>query len=94
MDWEKWPVVRYLGPFWAVGIGSAVAGKALTILSGLAFAIGASFAAFQARRGCPDPLRDVLFIAALILIACFPLLVPNDLAYRIGRFLFVPHALC
>ncbi len=82
-----------LEPYWQVGLGSAPAGSILTGAAALACAAAAWAAALQARSGRPAPLRAMGWIAALMALASVQLLVPDDLIYRRGRYLFVPYAL-
>ena len=82
-----------LETYWQVGLGSVPAGRILTGAAALACAAAAGAAALQARGGRPAPLRAVGWIAALMALAAVQLLVPDDLIYRRGRYLFVPYAL-
>ena len=82
-----------LEPYWQVGLGSVPAGRILTGAAALACAAAAGAAALQARGGRPAPLRAMGWIAALMALAAVQLLVPDDLIYRRGRYLFVPYSL-
>ena len=59
-----------------------------------ALAVSVGFASFQARRGRVDPLRGVLWIAALTSINGVNFLMAEDIPPRTARFMFVPLALC
>ena len=82
-----------LDPYWQAGLGSVPAGRILTWAALLSGAAAAGAAALQARRGRPALLRAMGCTAALMALAAVQLLVPDDLIYRRGRYLFVPYAL-
>ena len=87
------PIVRHFEPYWQVGLGSAAAGRVLTWIAAASLAGAAAVAAVHARRGRPAALRCVGWIAALIALTALLFLAPDDLVYRIARYLFVPYAL-
>ena len=87
------PVVRHFEPYWQVGLGSAAAGRALTWTAAASLAGAAAVGVIGAWRGRPAALRRVGWIVALTALAILLFLAPDDLVYRIARYLFVPYAL-
>ncbi len=87
------PIIRYFEPYWRVGLGSAAGGLALTWTAAASLAGAAAVGVVRAWRGRPAALRRVGWIAALMALAAALFLAPDDLVYRIARYLFVPYAL-
>ena len=87
------PIVRYFEPYWQVGFGSAAAGRMLTWTAAATLAAATAAAVVRACRRQPAALRRVGWIAALMAVAAVLFLVPDDLPYRLARYLFVPYAL-
>ena len=87
------PIVRYFEPYWQVGFGSAAAGRMLTWTAAAALAAATAAAVVRACRRQPAALRRVGWIAALMAVAAVLFLAPDDLPYRLARYLFVPYAL-
>ena len=86
------PIVQHFEPYWQVGLGGAAAGRALTWVAAGSLAAVTAAAVVRACRRRPA-LRPVGWIAALMALVGLLFLEPNDLAYRIARFLFVLYAL-
>ena len=87
------PLVRYFEPYWRVGMGSVAAARVLTWTAAASLAAATAAAVVRAGRGRPAALRRVAWIAGLMALAALLFLAPDDLTYRVARYLFVPYAL-
>lgn len=79
--------------FWTIGLGGVATGKVLSVLSLVAFGTAMLIAVQKTRRGHWDLLWDVLLIVVLMTVVCLWLVVPNDIAGRASRFLFINYGL-
>ena len=92
--WQKLPIVRnFLGlPLFTPFRSEAL--TLLNVLSALALAGALGAAAWQARRGRPKLAKDLLWLIALALMAATQFFLPNDIAFRSDRFVFLLLATC
>ena len=89
------PGLKYIGDFWVVGLeGHYLVAKLFTLFAGFAFAGSVLLATVWAYRKHAGVLGDIVFIVGLMVFIWLQFLLPNDLPFRLGRFMFVPHALC
>ena len=90
----------YLDSFYAMVLPSwlptrVVPGVVPMSVAASALAAAAGCAVFQARRGRPDPLWSVLWIAGLTAaVSTVGFMSTDDIPYRTARLVFVPLALC
>lgn len=87
------PLAKGLHLFWTIGLGGAATGKFLSVLSLVAFGVAILIAVQRTRRGHWDLLWDVLLIVVLMTVVFLWLVVPNDIAGRASRFLFINYGL-
>lgn len=88
-----WAMVGPSSPTGAYELLNHTLGASLTLISVAAFvgALGSAFS--QARHGFPGLLRDIQAVIAITVFVYLQYLLPNDLPFRSGRFIFVFHAL-
>lgn len=94
-DPSSYPIVKYFPLFRELALHGVRmgAGAAMALLPWLAL-LAAALAWIRARQGRADTLADTLWIAGIAALAAMQFLLPEDIAFRRARYIFIFYALC